>query len=101
MSKSHPRPLAFRTRAELYTQLATMETAGLPFDKALGLLRLPRSDQPRLEAMRKLLAKGTEPASAGAKSGVFTDLEASLLHVAFSAGSPANTYHRIRKLLFN
>ena len=88
-------PLAFRTRAELYTQLATMEAAGLPFDKALGLLRLPGSAQKRLQAMRKLLARRTDFCSAGEKSGVFIALEASLLRAAVSAGSPARTYRRL------
>jgi type II secretory pathway component PulF len=88
-------PLAFHTRAELYAQLATMEAAGLPFDKALGLLRLPGPAQKRLQTMRKLLARRTDFCSAGEKSGVFTTLEASLLRAAVSAGSPARTYRRL------
>ncbi len=97
MPKSQHKPLALRTRAELYTQLGTMETAGLPFDNALGLLRLPLTDQSRVQMMRNLLKKGIEPAFAGEKSGLFTSLEASFLHAAFSAGSPAATFHRLGK----
>jgi len=96
-SHSGFKPLSARVRAELYGQLAAMETAGLPLDKALGLLRLPRANQTRLQSMRTLVSKGVEPALAGEKSGVFTPLEANLLHAAFSAGSPAITYHRLAK----
>lgn len=88
-------PLPYRTRADLFTHLAAMEKAGLPIDKAFGLLRLPAPAQPRLTLMRSLLAKGREPALAGAASGLFTRLEASLLQVAMSAGSPAKTYLRL------
>ena len=72
-----------------------METAGLPVDKAFALLRASGAAQERLETMHKLLARGGELAFAGEKSGVFTRLEAKLIHVATSAGSPARTYQRL------
>ena len=88
-------PLSFRIRADLHAQLATMETAGLPCDKAFALLNLPPRAQPRLLAMRKLLARGIPPARAGEKSSLFTQLEAKLLDAAYSAGSPAVVYRRL------
>ncbi len=88
-------PLPFRIRADLFAQLAQMETAGLPFDRAFAVLNLPSPVQSRLEAMRGMLAKGIEFALAGEKSGLFTKLESRLIRAAMNAGSPANMYRRL------
>jgi general secretion pathway protein F len=93
--KSSSQPLPFRTRAELFLQLAQMEKAGLPFDRALAVLSLPTPFLGRIEALRALTAQGVELASAGEKSGLFTLLESRLIHAATNAGSPANTYQRL------
>ena len=95
MPTSAYQPLPYRVRAELYTQLAQMEIAGLPFDKAFSLLEVAISARPRLDAMKKLTARGIDPAKAGERSGLFTRLEARLIHAATSAGSPAGTYRRL------
>ena len=95
MQKSVLKPLTFRVRAELFSQLASMETAGLPVDKAFVLLRVSGPAQARIASMRKLLARGGDLALAGEKCGLFTRLEAKLIHVATSAGSPAPTYRRL------
>jgi general secretion pathway protein F len=87
-----------RTRAELYSQLAAMETAGLPPDKTFGLLRVAGPAKPRLEMARKLLARGLDPAQAGEKSRLFGKLEAALVRAALAAGSPARTYRRLGEL---
>ena len=92
--KAH-RPLTFRARADLFAQLAQMETAGLPFDRAFAVLNLPSPMQSRLEVMRGLLTKGIEFALAGEKSGLFTKLESRLIRAAMNAGSPANMYRRL------
>ncbi len=89
------RPLSYRTRAELYTQLAQMEIAGLPFDKAFALLEIAAPAKVRLAEMKKLTARGIDPAKAGEKSGLFTQLEARLIRAALSAGSPAAMYRRL------
>ncbi len=86
------KPLPFQVRANLYTQLAQMETAGLPFDRAFAVLNLPSPVQSRLDVVRGLLKKGAEFASAGEKSGLFTKLESRLIRAAMNAGSPANMY---------
>lgn len=88
------KPLPLRIRAELYSQLAAMETAGLPFDKAFALLKVPAVAQGRLTAMRKMLKGGDFP-FAGERSGLFTKLEARLIRAAWQAGSPAGTYRRL------
>jgi general secretion pathway protein F len=88
------KPLSFRLRAELFTQLAQMEVAGLPFDRAFAVLRVATVAQPRLEAMRKLI-KRHPFAMAGELSGLFTKLEARLIHASISSGSPARIYRRL------
>lgn len=102
MSASRPpltlhtfKPLPIRIRADLFAQLAQMETAGLPFDRAFSVLNLPSPVQTRVEAMRTLLKKGIEFALAGEKSGLFTKLESRLIRAATNAGSPANMYRRL------
>ena len=95
MSQSAHRPLSFRLRAELYTQLAQMEMAGLPFDKAVVILDVAKPAKARLDAFRKFTARGIDPAQAGEKSGLFTKLEARLIRAARSTGSPALMYRRL------
>jgi general secretion pathway protein F len=87
--------LSFRIRADLYAQLAAMEKAGLPVDKAFSLLNVPASMQTRLTKARTFLRRGSELSVAGLRSGLFTELEATLIGAATSAGSPAATYRRL------
>jgi general secretion pathway protein F len=42
-----------------------------------------------------MLGKGVDVPSAGSKSGLFSELETSILHAAFQAGSPEVTYRRL------
>lgn len=84
-------PLKLSVRADLFTQLATMEDAGLPFDHALRLLHLPPRERPRLAVTRKWIKLGI--ADAGLRGGLFTSIEASLLRAAAASGSPSRTYH--------
>jgi general secretion pathway protein F len=95
MSVTKHKPLSFRIRADLYAQLAQMEIAGLPFDRAFAVLNLPAPLQTRLDAMKKLLGRGVEFALAGEKSGLFSKLESRLIRAAMNAGSPANMYRRL------
>ena len=89
------KPLSYRIRAELFTQLAQMEMAGLPFDKAVALLEVATAVKLRLDAMKKLAARGIDPAMAGENSGIFTKLDARLIGAALKAGSPAVMYRRL------
>lgn len=90
-----PPPLSYRLRADLFTHLAVMEKSGLPAHKAFELLRLPRDGQQRLVIMRRLLAKGSDPATAGLRSHLFSHAEAAMVKAALQAGSPAATYQRL------
>ena len=95
MSPSPYKPLPYRVRAELYIQLAQMEIAGLPFNKAFALLEVATPAKTPLEAARKLTARGIDPAKAGERSGLFSKFEARLIHAALIGGSPAAMYRRL------
>jgi type II secretory pathway component PulF len=83
-------PMKFNVRADLFSQLATMEDAGLAFDNALRLVHLPPRERPRLAGTRKWIRLGI--ADAGLKGGLFTSIEASLLRAAAASGSPSRAY---------
>lgn len=95
MTPARPKPLTAQVRADLFGHLAAMEKAGLPTDKAIGLLRLPGAGQARLEKLRAWIARGADIATAGEKSALFTPLEVSFVRAALAAGSPAATYRRL------
>lgn len=88
-------PLSSGERASLFAQLAAMEKAGLPLDRALATLQLPAPVQKRVEAMLRLQAQGRDLAAAGLRAGLFSALEFTLLQAALSAGSPARLYERL------
>lgn len=88
-------PLPWQIRSNLFAQLAALEKAGLPAAKAFALLKLPPKLQPRVTAMQRLLGRGVPLARAGRQSGLFSDLETSLLSAATDAGSPAPVYARL------
>jgi len=84
-------PMKYTVRADLFSQLAAMEDAGLPFDNALRLVHLPARERPRLAGTRKWIRLGI--ADAGLKGGLFTSMEASLLRAAAVSGSPSRMFH--------
>lgn len=89
------KPLSYRIRAELFLQLARLESAGLAYEKAVAAMSLPPPAAPRLKAMQSLAARGVDAAKAGEQSGLFTQLEARLIRAALNAGSPGPTYARL------
>lgn len=92
---SRHRPLPLLVRAQLFQHLAAMEKAGLPAERAFALLQLGPAARERVATFRRLFARGVDPATAGANSGLFTVFESRLLRAAFSAGSPLPTYQRL------
>ncbi|HEX7641782.1 MAG TPA: type II secretion system F family protein [Burkholderiaceae bacterium] len=88
-------PLPWQVRADLFTQLATLENAGLPAQQAFATLRIPGKLQTRVATMQRLLVRGVPLARAGRQSALFSDLEASLVEAATQAGSPAPVYARL------
>jgi general secretion pathway protein F len=95
MAQSAPRPLPYRIRAELFAQLAQLEIAGLPYDRATAVLKVSGPAMERLVIMQKFAAKGVDAAAAGERSGLFTKLETRLVRAALNAGSPAGMYRRL------
>jgi general secretion pathway protein F len=84
-------PMSFNVRADLFSQLAIMEDAGLPFDNALRLVHLPPGERRRQAGTLEWIRLGI--ADAGLKGGLFTSIEASLLRAATASGSPSRAYH--------
>ena len=89
------KPLPYRIRAEMFLQLSRLETAGLPYDRAVATMALPSPGAERLKAMKELAARGIDAARAGEQSGLFTKLEARLVRASLNAGSPAAIYKRL------
>ena len=88
-------PLPYRVRAELFSQLAALEKAGLPAERAWSLLKLPSVAPERLESVVKSVARGNNPAVAAQKAHLFAPLEGSIVRAALVAGSPALAYERL------
>ena len=91
-------PLSLRIRAELFSQLATLENAGLPAVKAFNMIEFADSAQLRLVAARQRLAQRGDIALAGESSGLFTKLDARLIRAATLAGSPGRMYQRLAEV---
>lgn len=92
-------PLTLPARALLFQHLAAMEKAGMPAERAYALLDLGAPWRGRVDTFRRLFARGTDPATAGANSGLFNLFETRLLRAALSAGSPQATYERLARSL--
>ena len=92
-------PLALPVRALLFEHLASMEKAGMPAERAYALLDLGPAQRGRVDTFRRLLARGGDPATAGANSGLFNTFETQLLRAALGAGSPQATYERLARSL--
>jgi general secretion pathway protein F len=90
-----PSPLPSTVRSSLFAQLAAMEKAGLPADRAWALIQLPKVPQARMQAVSNAIARGASPAVTAQKAGLFTPLEASLVRAALAAGSPLHVYQRL------
>jgi general secretion pathway protein F len=89
------KPLSHRIRAEIFLQLSRLESAGLPYDRAVKTMAVAAPAAQRLKAFQALAVRGIDAAKAGEQSGLFTLLEAKLVRTALNAGSPAATYARL------
>lgn len=97
MSAALSTSLPLAERAALFSQLAALEQAGVPVDRAFAMLQLSPASQNRVAAASAQIAKGLDVASAGQRSGLFSPLDVTLLQAAQSAGSPARVYQRLAK----
>jgi type II secretory pathway component PulF len=84
-------------RAQVHSQLAALERAGIPVADAVALLRLPGAAQNRVVRVVAELRQGRPLADAGAAAGLFTPLEAAVLRAAVLGGSPAIAHERLGK----
>ncbi|WP_198314423.1 type II secretion system F family protein [Chitinibacter sp. GC72] len=91
------RPLPAQVRADLFNQLAALEHAGLPADRAIAVLALPAPWNQRVRAMQQALLRGHSLASAGKVAGLFDPLDQALIHAACAAGSPEPTYRQLAR----
>ena len=92
-----PRPVSldFSARAQLFAHLAAMEKAGVPVTQALLSVSLPGGSKAALSSLQAQIASGSDMASAGLRSGVFTPLDSTLLRAAQASGCLAAVYQRL------
>lgn len=87
--------LSLQTRAQLFSHLAAMEKAGVPVERALLSLSVPARANAALHSLQKQIAAGSDMASAGQRSGLFSPLESNLLRAAQASGCLAAVYQRL------
>lgn len=79
-----------------FLQLAQMEKAGLPADKAFGLIAdTDKVLTTRLHVIQRHLQAGKSIAEAGFKAGLFNEMQHALLHAVESGGTLAIVYKRL------
>lgn len=88
------RELAARHRAQLFSQLAQTEKAGLSASDSVRVMAksADRPLQQRLRLFREQLAAGKDIARAGLISGVFLSWEARMVQAAEASGKLAESY---------
>lgn len=82
-------------RAQLFAHLAAMEKAGVPVERALLSLQVPKKASAALAGLQAQIAAGSDIASAGLRSGLFSQLDGSLLRAAQASGCLAAVYQRL------
>jgi general secretion pathway protein F len=95
MRKASFSPLGTDVKILLFNHLATMEKAGLPVIQSFAHLHLSGAARDRVKMTLRHLKRGKDIATAGASAGLFDYLEASIIHAASNAGSPALIYRRL------
>ena len=95
MSNAIRASLSLQTRAQLFSHLGAMERAGVPAERALASLALPADADDALRRFREQLAKGSDIAAAGLRSGLLNPLDSSLVSAAQASGSLAAIYLRL------
>ena len=86
-------------RTELFSQLSTLEGAGVAVDRALKTIAASSTGQLALRAGQAAIAigNGHSIAEAGRHVGLFTAFETNLLQVVMQAGSPESVYRRLAR----
>ncbi len=90
------KPLRVDVLAQLFLQLAQLESAGLSPLQALGLLESrDKMIQPRLSMMRRHVQGGCALGEAGLRAGVFDDNHKTLIEAAEAGGKLAAVYKQL------
>jgi type II secretory pathway component PulF len=89
--------LTAHQRSQLFSQLATMEHAGIPPAQAFAMIgcNLPSDARQALAQTAVALAKGSDLAKAGRNSGVLLPWEARLVRAAAMGGRLESLYKRL------
>lgn len=95
MPASRSISLDLAARAQLFAHLAAMEKAGVPADRALLSVHVPAAAKAALARLQRQVAGGSDIASAGLASGLFTPLDSTLLRAAQAGGCLAAIYQRL------
>ncbi len=96
MSQSSQKLPATAFSAQLFLQLARMEEAGLPAIDGFSLIETTdSSESKRLQQSRQYLKKGLPMSDAGFKSGIFNDMDKSLVHAAEASGQLIAVYKQL------
>ncbi|MGE6792552.1 type II secretion system F family protein [Pseudomonas guineae] len=95
MPNARPVQLNLAARAQLFAHLAAMEQAGVPVERALLSVRVPLGAKTALASLQTQIAVGSDIASAGLRSGLFTPLDATLLRAGQASGCLATIYQRL------
>lgn len=88
-------PLPDAVRADLFRQLAALERAGIPADRAFAMLNLPKREQPRLARLQRWRSLRLDIAEAGQRSGLFTAFDTALIAAAAHGGRLEYCYQRL------
>jgi general secretion pathway protein F len=90
------KPLSVKALAQLFLQLAQLESSGLSPVQALGLLdSRDKMLQPRLLMMCRQLQTGSEIVKAGVRAGVFDDSHKALIEAAEGSGKLTAVYRQL------
>lgn len=87
--------LDLAARAQLFAHLAAMEKAGVPVERALLSVQVPARAKAALASLQTQIVGGSDMASAGLRSGLFTPLDSTLLRAAQASGCLAAIYQRL------
>jgi general secretion pathway protein F len=95
MTKRHF-SLSTEQLATLFTQLKSMESAGLPAFQAIGILMKSGTGLTKaLTVMQQQLKLGRPISEAGFRAGIFNDIHRVLIHAAASSGRLAEVYGQL------
>ena len=96
MSQSTQKLPATAFSAQLFLQLSRMEAAGLPAIEAFSLIETTdSSESKRLRQSQQYLKKGLPMSEAGFKSGIFNEIDKSLVHAGEASGQLIAVYKQL------